>query len=469
MQQELDSEHDMLLEKTEELEISTYLTALTRLERADEAGASHACRQLTRLQKLIRLRAMELYWTISRLLRQGEALLLPGYVERRNRIPAWKKTDAPALVPEALPAGRPRLLLDMTSSLRSGKNTGIQRVVREIARNGWLMGAGLPVAIHNGRLFAYYSHPEIPETIAIDEGDVFLMLDASWNHTEEYLPILDAVKAKGGRNIVCLYDILPLIHPAAFPPALRQRFEEWLSHIVLRSDGVIADSRAAAESLRDYLAANGRTKPGMPLGWWRLGADFSGAAAGEASERAQGVVAGGKPYFLGVGTVEPRKGYPVALDALEKLWDAGVDATYVVVGGKGWGMRQFERRLKHHPEFNKRLFWFDHASDADLALLYRNARALVLASVAEGFGLPIVEAAHYGVPVIATDIAVFREVAGDSARYFQLLDSDSLVERMKEALGEKPAAPVVAPTSWRESAAQLLGMARDGGFQSRLD
>lgn len=458
----------MLIEKTEELEIGVYLTALTRLERADEAGASHACRQLSKLQKLIRLRAMELYWTTSRLLRQSEAALFPAYVEERNRVPGWKKTDAPILAPESLPAGRPRLLLDMTSTLRSGKMTGIQRVVREIARNGWLMGAGLPVAIHNGRLFTYYSHPQIPETIEIEEGDVFLMLDASWNHTEEYLPILDRVRAKGGRSIVCLYDILPLIYPAAFPPALTQRFEEWLSRIVLPSDGVIADSRAAAESLRDYLAANGRTKHGLPLGWWRLGADFSGAATGAASERARSI-AGGKPYFLSVGTIEPRKGYPVALDALDKLWDEGVDATYVIVGGKGWGMRQFERRVKHHPEFNKRLFWLDRAGDADLALLYRNARALVLASVAEGFGLPIVEAANYGAPVIATDIGVFREVAGDSARYFRLLDSESLAERMREALAKKPSPPKVAPMSWRDSASQLLHMARESGFQTRLD
>jgi glycosyltransferase involved in cell wall biosynthesis len=458
----------MLIEQNEALEIAAYLAALTRMEHAEEEGASAFGRRLQQVQKLVRLRAMELYWTTSRLFRQGEKALFPAHVERRNRVPAWKKTDTPTLAPESLPAGRPRLLLDMTSTLRSGKKTGIQRVVREIARNGWLMGAGLPVAIHNGRLFTYYSHPQIPETVEIEEGDVFLMLDASWNHTEEYLPILDRVKGKGGRNIVCLYDILPLIYPAAFPPALTQRFEEWLSRIVLPSDGVIADSRAAAESLRDYLAAKGRTKHGLPLGWWRLGADFSGAAAGEASERAKSI-AGGKPYFLSVGTIEPRKGYPVALDALDKLWGEGVDATYVIVGGKGWGMRQFERRVKHHPEFNKRLFWLDRAGDADLALLYRNARALVLASVAEGFGLPIVEAANYGAPVIATDIGVFREVAGDSARYFRLLDSESLAERMREALAEKPSPPRVAPTSWRESASQLLHMARESGFQTRLD
>ncbi|PPD44252.1 MAG: glycosyl transferase family 1 [Methylocystis sp.] len=457
----------MLSERNVDLEISAYLNALTQLERAEEAGMSYGRRLFTRIQTFFKLRAMELYWTLSRALRNAEATLFPGYVERKNRYPAWRASDGPVVLPAALPTGAPRLLLDMTSTLRSGKRTGIQRVVREIARNAWETGAGLPVAIHRGKLFTYYRHPDMPETVDIADGDIFVMLDASWNHTEEYLPILGEIKARGGANVVCLYDILPLIYPNAFPPALNQRFESWLSQIVLHSDGVVADSRAAAESLRDFLAANERTVTGLPLGWWRLGADFAGAASGAASPQAQQIV-DGKPFFLGVGTVEPRKGYPVVLDALERLWSEGVDATYVIVGARGWGMTQFERRLRAHPEFGKRLFWLPRAGDADLALLYQHARALVLASVAEGFGLPIVEAANHGTPVIATDIDVFREVAGDSADYFPLLDSGGLAARMREALAEKRPAPVIAPTGWRDSANQLLGIVREGAFQTRL-
>lgn len=447
-----------------EQRIGAYLDALAALDRAEEARLSQGWR---RIAQFVKLRAMELYWTTSRACRNAEAALFPAMVERRNRYPAWRDVDAPTVAGAAPLATSPRILVDMTSTLRSGKKTGIQRVVREIARNAWESGAGLPVAIHRGRLFTYFRHPEMPETVEVAKGDVFLMLDATWNHTDEYLPILEAVKEQGGRNIACLYDILPLIYPSAFPPALNWRFEEWLSKIVLRSDGVVADSHAAAESLRDFLAVHGRAASGLPLGWWRLGADFSGAAAGVASQQAQRIAAG-RPFFLGVGTVEPRKGYPVALDAMETIWAEGRDVAYVIVGGRGWAMRVFERRVRNHPEFNKRLFWLQQAGDADLALLYRSARALVLASVAEGFGLPIVEAANHGTPVIATDIDVFREVAGESAAYFELLDPSSLAARMREALREKRAAPIVAPTSWRDSAAQLLTIAREGSFQSSL-
>ncbi len=430
--------------------VGAYLGALAQREAA--------ALETKGLEKFVRQKSMELYWTVSRLLAHARARLFPA-ADARGGPPKWTRLASDHF-PDRAFAIRPRMLFDMTSALRSGKNTGIQRVVREIGRHGWETGLCLPVAIHEGALWLCYSHPHAPERIAIEEGDVFVMLDAAWNHLDEYPAIVDEVKAKGGASIVCLHDILPILYPAAFSPPVAQRFEEWMRRLVLTSDGVVANSRATAESLRNYMTTHRLGRPGFPIGWWRLGDDFSGPDAGEASARARRL-AQGRPYFLSVGTIEPRKGHPVALDAMERLWAQGLDAAYVIVGGKGWGMRHFERRLARHPEFGKRLFWLADAGDADLALLYRQARALIVASVAEGFGLPIVEAASYGTPVIATDIPVFREAAGDSAIYFPLLDSAALAERMKAALIERPAPPMVAPMSWRDSAAQLFATARD--------
>lgn len=438
--------------------IRAYLDTLAQREAAAlESGG---------LEKFIRLRTLELYWTLSRLLGRLKARLFRGAAARSGP-PKWERA-ASAVFPAQVFTSYPRLLFDMTSALRSGKNTGIQRVVREIARHGWEMGLCLPVAIHEGALHAYYSHPRAPETVEIEEGDVFVMLDASWNHLDEYPAILEAVKAKGGAAIVCLHDILPILYPAAFSPPIARRFQDWMRQLVLESDGVIANSRATAESLREYLLESGRGRSGFPIGWWRLGDDFSSAGMGKASARAQRLTQG-RPYFLSVGTIEPRKGHDIVLDAMEKLWAEGRDAAYVLVGGKGWGMRHFERRVARHAEFGRRLFWLDDASDADLAMLYRHARATVLASMAEGFGLPIVEAARYGTPVIATDIPVFREAAGDSATYFPLLDSGALCVELERALIEKPHPPALPPMSWRDSTAQLFAMARNGSYQTRLD
>lgn len=435
-------------------EISAYLDALARLELRDEPG----------------LWLRELQWTVARILGNARRALFPPGPEAARpaeivrAAPCWRQAEPP-ICARAPVRARPRLLIDMTSTLRCGKNTGIQRVVREIASHGWAMGEGVPVAIHDGELLPYYREPAFPGAVAIEQGDILLMLDAAWNHVDEYLPIIESVKAKGGATIVGLHDLLPLSYPAAFPEPVVRCMREWMEKILLPSDGVVAVSRAAAESLCDFLADNGPGAHSVPIGWWRLGDDFSRGPGGEASLVARRIAESGRPYFLGVGTVEPRKGYPLVIDAMEKLWSEGVDATYVIVGGAGWGMRRFARRIESHSAFNRCLFWLQNASDADLTLLYRRAHALIVASVAEGFGLPIVEAAHHGAPVIASDIPVFREVAGDSAQYFRLLDCDSLAGRVRSALAEKPRRPALAPVSWRESATQLFAMARGRAFQ----
>lgn len=445
------------MKKAEQAKIRAYLSALAEEERRflNPGG----------LLGVLQLRLRELNWTLSRAARNLREAVLPGDDPAKAPRPAWKKAVFASVDP-AKPPTRPRLLLDFTNTLRSGRNTGIQRVAREIAKAGWAMGEGIPVAIHNGRLFAYFEHPELGETIQIEDGDTFVMLDATWNNLEEYPPILSEIKSKGGRSIVCLYDILPLLYPDAFPPYLVARFQNWLSAIVLQSDGVMADSRTAAESLRDFVLESTNEEPAFPIGWWRLGADFPVETTDGATALARRI-AEGRPYFVSVGTVEPRKGYTIVLEALEKLWSEGADAAYVLVGARGWGMSAFERRLKRHPEFNRRLFWLDRASDADLALLYGGAHAMILASVAEGFGLPIVEAAHYGTAVIATDIEVFHETAAGSAQYFALLDGDSLAARLASALAQKPPAPAIATKSWRDSAAELLGRVRRREFQMR--
>jgi FkbM family methyltransferase len=157
-----------------------------------------------------------------------------------------------------------------------------------------------------------------------------------------------------------------------------------------------------------------------------------------------------------VGSVEPRKGYAETLDAAEKVWAAGSDFTLAIVGKTGWMVEALTARIRKHPELNKRLFWFEGCSDSTLAALYREADGLLLASEGEGFGLPLIEAAHYGLPILVRDLPVFREVGGDHARYF----SGDLAAALTAWLGELAAGTAPASTglpylSWQESARQL--------------
>lgn len=118
------------------------------------------------------------------------------------------------------------------------------------------------------------------------------------------------------------------------------------------------------------------------------------------------------------------------------------------------------QNLRAHPQLGKRLFWLQGLSDADLTELYSASCALIAASEAEGFGLPLIEAAQHKLPIIARDIPVFREVAGEYAYYFQGGAARELAQAVKQwlALLEKGAQPLsdeMPWLHWSESAAEL--------------
>ena len=219
-----------------------------------------------------------------------------------------------------------------------------------------------------GRLVPYYQHPALPAQIEPGPGDVLLILDAAWNSVSDYPAVMGVIKARGGRTIVAVYDTLPLTYPALFNPSIVCGFRAWREQIVLASDAAVAISRATGESLAANLRG-GDPPANLPIGWWPLGADFAKVSKGEPSEKVARTALGAS-YFLSVGTLEPRKGYPIAIDAFERLWGAGVDTRYVIVGRPGWNTgRRFQERLLKHKEFNRRLFWFENATDADLHVL----------------------------------------------------------------------------------------------------
>ena len=99
-----------------------------------------------------------------------------------------------------------------------------------------------------------------------------------------------------------------------------------------------------------------------------------------------------------------------------------------------------------------------------LASLYRRAIALVYPSVVEGFGLPLVEAKHYGTPVIASDIPVFREIAGDAIDYFRSLDSNDLAHHLIEAARTRPAPPQFPTLDWATASEGFLDVVRCVAF-----
>jgi alpha-1,2-rhamnosyltransferase len=199
----------------------------------------------------------------------------------------------------------------------------------------------------------------------------------------------------------------------------------------------------------------------------RPGADLDvrpaeGDADPRALARALGLPdAGGAPLFACVGTLEPRKNHGFLLDGFERAWSAGSPARLLLLGDPGWECRELLARLSAHPERERRLFVRHRADDVLLARVYAAASALVYVSKAEGFGLPIVEALHAGLPVLASDVPAHREAGGEFARYVALADPAPLAEailgfdvtreRARAARVDRRLVP-----GWREAALALI-------------
>jgi glycosyltransferase involved in cell wall biosynthesis len=173
-----------------------------------------------------------------------------------------------------------------------------------------------------------------------------------------------------------------------------------------------------------------------------------------------------------VGTIEPRKGHLQAIDAFEQLWAAGVDVNLVIVGREGWKpladadrrtLPRIMERLRGSPELGRRLLWLDGIDDDTLQQVYLASTCLLFPSEGEGFGLPLIEAAHHGLPLLVRDLPVFREVAGVHAHYFSGMDGAALAGAVREWLalhaeGRAPTPQGMTWMTWQEQARALLAL-----------
>jgi glycosyltransferase involved in cell wall biosynthesis len=173
-----------------------------------------------------------------------------------------------------------------------------------------------------------------------------------------------------------------------------------------------------------------------------------------------------RPYLLMIGTIEPRKNHALALSALEILWEQGVDLSLVIVGRAGWMVEDLIQRAGQHRFLGTKLFLFPGCDDIEIAHLYRNAAGLLLVSKGEGFGLPLVEAAQFGTPLICSRLPVFEEVAGRFATYVDTSSESRLAADLADWLARLNAGQDLASTdmprlNWEESANQLLRVLLD--------
>lgn len=374
--------------------------------------------------------------------------------------------------------GARRILVDITEVVRLDARSGIQRVVRNYCAGLHALGGEIDIEVQpicwteQGIVFAsdYAAERLGIEIDASNAGslvtarpnDLLLMLDSSWWMPERFDALHEQVWLAGGEVVWMVYDLIPLLVPETCDPQVLPAFSGWLKHAAATADGFVCISEAVRMDLERFLDDQPPHRVARP--WTRavhLGSDLdSGRGAGLPGERVLGIVQslGNTPWLLAIGTVEPRKDYATMLAGFEQAWSQGVDVALVIVGKHGWNVDLLAKRLREHAEAGKRLFWLEGLCDADLQLLVSKASGLVQASIAEGFGLPLVEAGSQGKPLLLSDIPVFHEIAGDEATYFPVGDDQALGNVLAEGAtrGGWRQPHAISTMTWRESSQKLL-------------
>ena len=380
------------------------------------------------------------------------------------------------------PEGRgTHLFVDVSTIVHTDSKTGIQRVVRSLLHE-WLTRNGgkfrvEPVYVVPGELgYRYARHwtktflgapLEGLEDDGVDvfAGDVFIALDLNYSVSLEHSGLYQQWRNRGVGVYFVVYDLLPVRLPHCFHPEAEALHAAWLA-VVAQADGALCISQSVADDLQAWLSDQPTgVPPGLQVTAFPLGHDIENSVPTrglpEDAELVRARLAA-RPTFLMVGTVEPRKGHAQTLAAFEQLWARGMDINLAIVGKQGWMVEALVDRLRDHKEYGQRLFWLEGISDEYLEQIYTTSTCLIAASEGEGFGLPLIEAARHGLPIIARDIPVFREAAGSHAVYFEnTLESISIADTVQNWLtlpkeDTRLAVHHIPHVTWKDSASRVL-------------
>ncbi len=267
------------------------------------------------------------------------------------------------------------------------------------------------------------------------------------------------------RLVFTLHDLTFLSHPH-------------LHTLSNRLDTLAAVSRAAAAGA-DFIAVSGWTRDEalarlgvagerLTVVPWAPGPAFKPLDDPARGQRHAARFGVDRPYLLSVGSMEPRKNLVALVDAFVALPDGLRDRhALVLVGGEGWRNLAIRERLER-ARSTCRVLCLGAVRQATLVALYNGARALAYPSLAEGFGLPVVEAMACGCPVVTSSSSALPEAAGGAALLVDPGDPAALRQALERVLADEALRADLrarglaraAALSWRRTAEQTLAVYR---------
>ncbi|MEX0971300.1 MAG: glycosyltransferase family 1 protein [Paracoccaceae bacterium] len=315
----------------------------------------------------------------------------------------------PVLVGAALP-GRPDLLAHLSRKLSPAQRR-VQAELRRIAfARCWRRGLSRLLARHMPNGFAY-----------VNVG-----------HSNRSAPVWAAMrKAGAGPRLAMLHDTIPLDWPEFSREGLPERFAQELRSTAKGATGIICNSADTAARGAHWLGTFG-LKAALHIA--PLGCD---ALAG----RRTAPVTTTPAEFVVLGTIEPRKNHALLLDVWDTLCAEPNAPQLHIIGRRGWRNDAVFTRLDAAIAAGQPVFEHGALDDTALAAHLARVRALLFPSFAEGFGYPLVEALQMGVPVLCSDLPVFRELAGPHATYLPADNPKAWLDAITAASHTPPTPP----------------------------
>jgi glycosyltransferase involved in cell wall biosynthesis len=238
------------------------------------------------------------------------------------------------------------------------------------------------------------------------------------------------VQNSGLRAVFLLHDLIPILHPEYCRPGEGARHQVRLQNVLACAEGIIGNSQATIDDIAAFALKDGRAPPpslAAPIGGSQLD---KGVAAKKL----------GRPYFVVVGTIEARKNHLLLLQVWRSLVakHGAKGPQLVIIGQRGWEADQTFAMLDRALDLREHVIEMPNCDDDEMAALVAGARALLMPSFAEGFGLPVAEALQLGTPVIASDLPVFREFAGTLPVYLDPVDGVGWESKIMEFTDDSP-------------------------------
>jgi glycosyltransferase involved in cell wall biosynthesis len=217
-----------------------------------------------------------------------------------------------------------------------------------------------------------------------------------------------------GVRATTIHDLVPIRHPEWCTARTRSMHGHKYANAARTCDLIVANSRYTADDVAATLGV-----PQERLLVAHPGVDERFTAAGPARDL-------GRPYVLGLGTLEPRKNLARLVEAWRRLDD---DLVLALGGGEGWGAQDGLE--------DAGLIRLGYVAHEDVPALYRGAAVFVYPSLFEGFGMPVVEAMACGTPVVASAHPSLDEACGDAAVRVDPHEPDAVAAGIREALSRR--------------------------------